>query len=146
MDKFNSSKGFRRHVFIISLIFFLLSTLITVNNLLAGTVTCQGFKEYSCTAVEKCDGEPVDSWEVPCASLCTQPDGYVYLDAVTYFHCNLGFVNSKKLLGSGATIIEGGCSVNLEGRSMTVDIVDTDAIGNCVVHLNCTPCNNCCSI
>jgi hypothetical protein len=139
MNKFNSSKGFKRHVFTGSLVLFFLGTLAMTTNVFA---FCPDLRQYSCTAVKTCGGVFTDSWEIPCTSLCIIDDNYAYLDAVTYFHCNLGFVNSKKLVGSGASIIEGGCSVNLKGMSMTVDMVDTSE--NSIVHLNCTPCDGCC--
>ena len=139
MNKFNSIKGFKRYVFAGSLILPFLGTLFMTSNVFANA--CIDRKQYTCTAVETCGGEITDSWEM-CTSLCIQNDEYAYLDAAPYFHCNLGFVNSKELLGSGASIIEGGCSVNFKGRSMTVDMVDTTE--NCIVHSNCTPCDGCC--
>jgi len=139
MNKFNRSKGFKRHVFIGSLVLLFLGTLIMTNNVLA--IDCTDLKQYTCTAVEKCGGEITDSWEL-CTSLCIQSDGYAYLDAAPFFHCNLGFVNTKKLLGSGASIIEGGCTVEFDGRSMTLDMVDE--MENCIIHLRCTPCDGCC--
>src|SRR4030042_129552 len=143
MNKCNSSKGFKRYVFAGSLILLFIGTLIMTNNVLAGAV-CSDLREYRCNATETCGGEITDSWEIMCTSLCVQNDEYAYLDAAPYFHCNLGFVNSKKLLGSGASIIEGGCSVNFKGRSMTVDMVDK--MDDCVVRLKCTPCDGCCPI
>ena|SRR4030042_1080652 len=141
MDKFNSIKGFKRHVFTGSLVLLFLGTLIMTHNVLAKV--CIDTKEYSCTAVKTCGGVFTDSWEIPCASLCIIDDNYAYLDTdPTYFHCNLGFVNSKKMLGSGASLVEGGCSVTFKGRSMTVDMADRN--DNCIIHSNCKPCDGCC--
>src|SRR4030042_4102105 len=143
MDKFTSIKGFKRHVFTGSLVLLFLGTLIMTHNVLAKV--CIDTKKYSCTAVKTCGGVFTDSWEIPCASLCIIDDNYAYLDAVTYFHCNLGFVNAKKLVGSGASIFEGGCSVTFKGRSMTIDIADKQGVGDCKIHSSCTPCNGCCT-
>ncbi len=140
MDKFNSNKGFKRHVFISSLILLFLGTLVITSNVLANA--CIDLKEYTCTAVKTCGGEITDSWEM-CTSLCIKANEYAYLDGAPYFHCDLGFVNTRKLLGSGASIIEGGCSVNFKGRSMTLDMVDT--VGGSIIHLRCTPCDGCCT-
>ena len=140
MDKFTSNKVFKRYLFAGSLIVLFLGTLVMTNNVLA-TVPCMDRIEYTCTAVETTGVTPTNNWDL-CASLCIIDSEYAYLDAAPYFHCNLGFVSPKLLLGSGASIIEGGCSVNLNGRSMTLDMVDK--MDNSTVHLNCTPCSGCC--
>ena len=142
MNKFNSIKGFKRYVFAGSLILPFLGTLFMTSNVFANA--CIDRKQYTCTAVETCGGEITDSWEM-CTSLCIQNDEYAYLDAAPYFHCNLGFVNSKELLGSGASIIEGGCSVNFKGRSMIVDYIPLIGATGCKYHFQCTPCDGCCS-
>src|SRR4030042_3465389 len=136
MDKFNSSKGFKKYVFAGSLILLFLGTLIMTSTVLAGF--CPDLREYTCIATETCGGEITDSWEM-CASLCIQNDGYAYFDADPDFHCNLGFLNSRELLGSGASIIEGGCFVNFSSRSITLDIVDI--MENCIIHSKCKQCD-----
>ena len=139
MYRFNS-KGFQKYLIAGALIVLFLGTLAMTSNATA-LPSCIERIEYTCNAVETTGGTPADSWDL-CTSLCIIDNEYAYLDAAPYFHCNLGFVNSKELLGSGASIIEGGCFVNLNGRSMTLDMVDE--MDNSIVHLNCTPCNGCC--
>jgi hypothetical protein len=139
MDKFNSSKGFKWYLFTGALMVLFLGTLAMTNNVSAKV--CMDTIEYTCTAVETSGGTLADSWEL-CTSLCIIDNDYAYLDADPYFNCNLGFVSPKQLLGSGASIVEGGCSVSFNGSSMTVDMVDI--IDNSILHLNCAPCNGCC--
>ena len=141
MDKFTCSKSYQKYLFAVSLMVLFLVTPVITHNVRASS--CLDTIEYTCTAVETTGGILTDRWDL-CTSLCIIDTEYAYLDAAPYFHCNLGFVSQKQLLGSGASIIEGGCSMNLNGRSMTLDMVD--AVGSRTVHLNCTQCNGCCSL
>ena len=124
--KFNQG-GYMKKVFVISLI---LVSIFLISNAEAGSVTSE-CKCYQC-AVKYSVGQVI-SWEdTDNVQMCISEDGYAGTTGSNLpWYCDLGgrslFSSKKDFLGLGyAQWSQGqGCSVQLRGRSMTIDLYDS---------------------
>jgi hypothetical protein len=128
----------KSYLFTVLLMLFFLGTLVMTNNAWAPPMgDCQ---DYWCTYIDICGGEVVDI-DDECATLCT--DGFQGNIGGGWYGCDLMAINTKNLLGEGGSSVgDAACSVNLLGKSMTLELALTDY--NCITRYKCVPCDGCC--
>jgi hypothetical protein len=105
---------------------------------------CMDYQEYQCSVIGTQYGE-VDFVDTDCVALCY--DGF---EADIYSPFFYGYLypatGSKNLLGTAYDYSYGwtGCSVERNGRSITVKVSYIQEDDGYVVIHTCTPCDNCC--
>jgi hypothetical protein len=140
MVKSNNSKRAKGYLFACSLMVLFLGTLSMMTNVLAGT--CPDSRDFNCSVIETCSGGSVNIFD-ECMNLCIFDDSATLSSGC--FNFTLKFLDSKTLLGTDRNSPTGGCSVNFQGRSMTVEYMPLIGATGCKYNMHCTPCDGCCS-
>ena len=128
-------------------IFFVISLLVVNAFLICSSGTalaqCEYLQDYTCTVTKMQDGE-LDSIFTDCMELCY--DGFnVYFYDAFCVDCLLYPIDGKNFMGTAATLWGwAGCSVELNGRSLTAKVTFIQDDDGYVDIIRCTPCNDCC--
>ncbi len=139
---FNQRRGDMKKVFVVLLL--LVSVFLIGNSKVALAVADDGGCQlYQCTGKYSC-GEGIEEWE-ECVELCLYGDGFAEIGGLGW-GCGIGgrslFSSNKNFVGLGGSSWSQylGCSVDLRGNSMTVDLYDES---NCMVQLRCVKSESC---
>jgi hypothetical protein len=107
--------------------------------------TIDGCACYQCTAKYMCGEELLYEWD-DSVELCLDGDGYANIWGFSPWGCDLGgrslFASNKNFIGLGGSQWggESGCSAEIRGRSMTVDLYH---INNCMTQFRCVQGGEC---